>query len=44
MVADNHTMENQIPLVSIGLPVYNGENFVAEAIKCVLSQTFGVNG
>jgi glycosyltransferase involved in cell wall biosynthesis len=34
------TMENQIPLVSIGLPVYNGENFVAEAIKCVLSQTF----
>jgi len=28
------------PLVSIGLPVYNGENFVAEAIQCVLSQTF----
>jgi glycosyltransferase involved in cell wall biosynthesis len=33
-------MGNQTPLVSIGLPVYNGENFVAEAIKCVLSQTF----
>lgn len=33
-------MDNQIPLVSIGLPIYNGENFVAEAIKCVLSQTF----
>jgi len=33
-------MEYQQPLVSIGLPVYNGENFVAEAIKCVLSQTF----
>lgn len=33
-------MENQIPLVSIGLPIYNGENFVAEAIKCVQSQTF----
>jgi len=28
------------PLVSIGLPVYNGENFVAEAIQCVLDQTF----
>jgi len=32
-------MESQTPLVSIGLPVYNGENFVVEAIKCVLSQT-----
>jgi glycosyltransferase involved in cell wall biosynthesis len=28
------------PLVSIGLPVYNGQNFVAEAIHCVLCQTF----
>jgi glycosyltransferase involved in cell wall biosynthesis len=28
------------PLVSIGLPVYNGENFIAEAIECVQSQTF----
>lgn len=28
------------PLVSIGLPVYNGENFVGDAINCVLSQTF----
>jgi glycosyltransferase involved in cell wall biosynthesis len=33
-------MENKLPLVSIGLPVYNGENYVAEAIQCVLSQTF----
>ena len=33
-------MSNKQPLVSIGLPVYNGENFVAEAIQCVLSQTF----
>ena len=32
--------EIHTPLVSIGLPVYNGENFVAEAIQCVLSQTF----
>lgn len=34
------SMKNQPPLVSIGLPVYNGENFVAEAIECVLAQTF----
>jgi glycosyltransferase involved in cell wall biosynthesis len=32
-------MDNQTPLVSMGLPVYNGENFVAEAIECALSQT-----
>jgi glycosyltransferase involved in cell wall biosynthesis len=29
------------PRVSIGLPVYNGERYVAEAIEGVLSQTFG---
>lgn len=28
------------PIVSIGLPVYNGENFVAEAIESVLAQTY----
>lgn len=33
-------MKTETPLVSIGLPVYNGENFVAEAIQCVLDQTF----
>ena len=33
-------MDNQRPRVSIGLPVYNAENFVVEAIQCVLSQTF----
>jgi glycosyltransferase involved in cell wall biosynthesis len=33
-------MAIETPLVSIGLPVYNGENFVAEAIQCVLDQTF----
>ena len=33
-------MELETPLVSLGLPVYNGENFVAEAIQCVLDQTF----
>jgi glycosyltransferase involved in cell wall biosynthesis len=33
-------MKTETPLVSIGLPVYNGENFVAEAIQSVLNQTF----
>src|SRR4051812_29250250 len=33
-------MVDKTPLVSIGLPVYNGENYVADAINCVLSQTF----
>lgn len=28
------------PTVSIGLPVYNGENYLAEAIKSILGQTF----
>jgi len=28
------------PLVSIGLPVYNGENYVADAIESLLAQTF----
>jgi glycosyltransferase involved in cell wall biosynthesis len=26
--------------VSIGLPVYNGENYIQEAIESILSQTF----
>jgi glycosyltransferase involved in cell wall biosynthesis len=33
-------MKTEVPLVSIGLPVYNGENYVAEAIQCVRNQTF----
>lgn len=28
------------PRVSIGLPVYNGENFLAEALDSILAQTF----
>jgi len=28
------------PLVSIGLPVYNGENYLDQAIKSVLNQTY----
>lgn len=29
------------PLVSIGMPVYNGENFLRFALESVLSQTYG---
>ena len=28
------------PKVAIGLPVYNGQNYVARAIESILSQTF----
>ncbi len=33
-------MEALEPLISIGLPVYNGENFLKEALECLLDQTF----
>ncbi|MGE5682418.1 MAG: glycosyltransferase family 2 protein, partial [Bacillota bacterium] len=28
------------PLVSIGMPVYNGENYIKEAIDSILAQSF----
>ena len=28
------------PVVSIGLPVYNGENYLACAIEAILAQSF----
>ncbi len=33
-------MSKKIPLVSVGLAVYNGENFIREAIDSILGQTF----
>ena len=33
-------MNDNAPQVTIGLPVYNGEEFLAEAIESVLEQTF----
>lgn len=33
--------DDRAPVISIGVPVYNGENFLAEAIESVLAQTFG---
>jgi glycosyltransferase involved in cell wall biosynthesis len=32
--------DNGLPKISIGLPVYNGENFLKEALDSILSQTF----
>lgn len=41
---DNPTLttvaERQIPQVSIGMPVYNGEKFLREALESVCAQTF----
>ena len=34
------TTTDSIPRVSIGLPVYNGENFLADALDALLAQTF----
>ena len=31
---------NAVPRVSIGLPVYNGENFLAESIESLLGQSY----
>ena len=32
--------KNNIPKVSIGMPVYNGEKYIREAIDSLLAQTF----
>ncbi len=33
-------MTSHVPLVSIGVPVYNGENYLAETLDAILAQTF----
>lgn len=33
-------MNNKRPRVSVGMPVYNGENYIREALDSILSQTF----
>jgi glycosyltransferase involved in cell wall biosynthesis len=33
---------SRLPVVSVVLPVYNGERYLAEAIKSVIDQTFTV--
>ncbi len=38
---DDSSILSKDPLVSIGLPVYNGEPFLKETLKSILNQTFG---
>lgn len=33
-------MDNSLPLVSVGLPVYNGEKYIETAIASILAQTY----
>lgn len=40
-IGSEPTSNPSSPLVSIGIPVYNGENYLAEAIDSILSQTLG---
>lgn len=37
----SNDMTSKSPTVSIGLPVYNGEDYISEAIESVLAQTYG---
>jgi glycosyltransferase involved in cell wall biosynthesis len=36
----SHPDQSSLPTVSIGLPVFNGEKFLAEAVESLLSQTY----
>ncbi len=40
MTNEGEPTRGEIPCVSIGLPVYNGENYLAEALDSLLAQTF----
>jgi len=33
-------METRKPRVSVGLPVYNGEKFISEALDSIIAQSF----
>jgi len=33
-------MSTHTPLLTVGLPVFNGELYLAGAIECILSQSF----
>ncbi len=37
---DNKLMSGQDPVVSIGMPVYNAQNYIREALESILAQTF----
>jgi Glycosyl transferase family 2 len=35
-----HTADGLVPVISVVLPVYNGEKFIGEAVQSILDQTF----
>ena len=39
-MVDKTQMKTDLPRVSIGMPIYNGEPFLAESIESILSQSF----
>ena len=39
-VSDAKVGENATPLISVAMPVYNGERYLAKAIDSILAQTF----
>lgn len=40
IVLDTKTVVGDSPLISVAMPVYNGEKYLAEAIDSILAQTF----
>jgi len=40
MGEEHHKLSNDKPIVSIGLPVFNGEKYLKEAVDSILAQTF----
>lgn len=39
-ISDSTVAEDTMPIISVAMPVYNGERYLAEAIDSILTQTF----
>ena len=40
IISEENLSETKSPLISVALPIYNGERYLAEAIDSILAQTF----
>lgn len=40
LAGSNDVQADTAPRISVGMPVYNGEDYLAQSIQCVLDQTF----